>query len=224
MQKYAILLVLCLLLVWSWMTHTVKVEVNGRKYNVVGRYRNREKAAAIFAELHARMVRVMTHLKKKYVGWDSASLDAGGTAQPLYARDDLRNIALAIIRNYDPDKFYENDPALSGETAYTLNKGSTMYFCIRDKETNSDFCDFNILLFAMLHETSHIGTYNDWGHTTRFWEVFKFVLSEAAECGAYNPVDYSKSPRVYCGLEVGYNPLFDNGLRDLRQKNGPYRM
>lgn len=211
---YSVLLIIVLFLLWSWMTHTVKVEVGGRKYNVVGRYGNKAKAAAIFAELHSRMVIVMTHLKKKYVGWDSASLDAGtATSQP---HDDLRNIALAIIRNYDPDKFYENDPAMSGETAYTLNKGSTMYFCIRDKECSSDFCDFDILLFAMLHETSHIGTYNDWGHTTRFWEVFKFVLQEAAESGAYKPVDYSKSPRVYCGLEVGYNPMFDKSLRDIR--------
>lgn len=221
MYRRLLALIIVVIILWVWSTRTVPVNVGDRAYNVVGRYHNRDKAAKIFAELHKRMVKVMRHLKRKYVGFDSSIMtDLGDSAgSDELAKDDLRAITLSILRNYNPDVFYENDPAVSHETAYTLNKGATMYFCIRNKESNNEFCDFDILLFAMLHEVSHIGTYNDWGHKVRFWEVFKFILAEAAESGAYIPMDYSKSPRVYCGLEVGYNPLFDTTLRDIRKQN-----
>jgi len=208
MHKATLLIVLLICLVWITATRTVPIEVAGRKYNVVGRYHNKKRAAEIFALLHNRMMILMTHLKRKYIGVIDYNTDT--------AQDDIGRICLAIIQNYNPDVFYENDPATSSETAYTINKGTSMYFCIRSKELHQEFCDFDILLFAMLHEVSHIGTYDGWGHQVRFWEVFKFILLEAVECGIYHPQDYSKAPKDYCGLKVEYNPLFDDHLKDIR--------
>jgi hypothetical protein len=72
-----------------------------------------------------------------------------------------------------------------------------------------------MLLYVMLHEAAHIANYSTWGHDRRFWEVFRFVLKNAVEAGAYVPKDYSKAPEVYCGMDVNYSPLFDNRLADL---------
>lgn len=223
-----IVVILCILL-WVGITRTERVEFDGRQYNVVGRYSNKKRAAEVFSKLHGRMVKLSTHLKSKYLVYGPISADfvaspgtTGSSVSDLDVMEaapgapvDLVKITQAIIHNYNPDVLYENDPATSRDTAYTLNKGDSMYFCIRNKELNEEFCDFNILLFAMLHEVSHIGTYDGWGHGVRFWEVFKFVLREAVACGAYEPVDYSKNPKEYCGMKVEYNPLFDKTLRDI---------
>jgi len=99
------------------------------------------------------------------------------------------------------------------ETAYTINKGTKMMFCLRDRKTLK-LHDVDTLLFVALHEISHIGN-KAWEHGTDFWEIFKFVLKEANESGVYTPVNYAKENIVYCGLTVTYNPYFDNSLRNI---------
>jgi hypothetical protein len=216
-MKFLAICIVVLILLLFCGTNTTPVRAGARTFNVIQSYKDKEEAAKIFAELHARMVTLMTHLKKKYVG--VVDYCAGGSCSgfnlddPAYS--DRSKVVLSIIRNYNPDVFYENDPAVSRETAYTINKGRAMYFCIRDKENKYAFCDFDMLLFAMLHEVAHIGNHDGWGHHERFWEVFKFMLQEAAEAKVYTPVDYSLAPKYYCGLKVGYNPYYDTGLKSI---------
>jgi hypothetical protein len=217
MKLLAICLVFIIILLWANRTNTVPVQAGNRSYNVIQTYKDKEEAAKIFGELHRRMMVLMAHLKKKYVG--VIDYCAGGTCSGFDIDDPSRTatekVVLSIIRNYNPDVFYENDPAVSNETAYTINKGRAMYFCIRDKENQYSFCDFDMLLFAMLHEVSHIGNHDGWGHQEQFWRIFKFILQEAVEAGVYKPVDYSRFPKNYCGLDVAYNPLFDGGLKSI---------
>jgi hypothetical protein len=217
MKHLVICIVIIIFLLWTTQTNTIPVRAGDRNYNVIQSYKDREEAAKIFAEMHRRMLILMKHLKKKYVG--VIDYCAGGSCSDFDVDDPSRSTAekvvLSIIRNYNPDVFYENDPAVSRETAYTVNKGRAMYFCIRDKQRQYAFCDFDIMLFAMLHEVSHIGNHDGWGHQDQFWRIFKFVLQEAVEAGVYNPVDYSRDPKNYCGLSVAYNPLFDASLKPI---------
>jgi hypothetical protein len=67
----------------------------------------------------------------------------------------------------------------------------------------------------MLHEMAHIGNYNGWGHNKRFWSVFKFLLEEAKESKIYKPINWADYPTKYCGLDVKYNPLFDNTVMSI---------
>ena len=42
-----------------------------------------------------------------------------------------------------------------------------------------------------------------------FENNFRFLLKEAVNIEIYNPVDYSKHPQQYCGMEITDNPYFD---------------
>ena len=46
-------------------------------------------------------------------------------------------------------------------------------------------------------------------HTEEFWTNFKFLIKEADIINIYKPVDYKKSPVMYCGMNITDNPLYD---------------
>jgi predicted metal-dependent hydrolase len=59
-----------------------------------------------------------------------------------------------------------------------------------------------------LHELSHIMT-TSIGHKQEFWQNFKFVLENAKEANIYQPIDYKKNPKEYCGMTINDNPYYD---------------
>ena len=63
-------------------------------------------------------------------------------------------------------------------------------------------------MFVALHELSHIAT-KSIGHTTEFWNNFKFILKEAVKIKIYEPVNYKKKPKNYCGMKITDNPYYD---------------
>ena len=74
--------------------------------------------------------------------------------------------------------------------------------------SNSELIDENTLTFVALHELSHIAT-KSIGHTTEFWENFKFILKEAVKLGHYEPINYKEKPKEYCGMNITDNPYYD---------------
>ena len=89
--------------------------------------------------------------------------------------------------------------------AYSVNKGEELSICIREKDTEK-FLDMNIVIFVAIHELSHIMSKST-GHTDEFWDNMKYLLEEGNKVGIYNPVDYSKNPVNYCGMEINSTPL-----------------
>ena len=63
-------------------------------------------------------------------------------------------------------------------------------------------------MFVALHELSHIAS-KSIGHTDEFWNNFKFLIEEASSINIYDPVDYKKDPKQYCGMTITDNPYFD---------------
>lgn len=188
------------------------VLVDSRQWNVIGRYENKADAAALLSRVNARMIGFLRKLKTKY------NIDAVdepvGRALGHTSRSNRSNAHAMIdylLDNYNPDVFYEND-ATDGETSYTISKGAAMYICLREPSDKNKLVNESDLFFVLLHESAHIANYRGWGHGTDFWSVFKFLLVEAEAAGVYTPVDYSKYPIKYCGLDVNYNPYFDAAL------------
>lgn len=201
---WALLLVCAIIAIWWYRrAHYDTVEVEARTWNVIGKYENRADAAALLGRVNARMINFLRKLKAKY------HVDEPGGPTPVagspFAMVDY------LLDNYNPDVFYEND-ATDGETSYTINKGAAMYICLREPLDKSKLVDESDLFFVLLHESAHIANYQGWGHGEDFWSVFKFMLIEAEIAGEYTPVDYSKHPIKYCGLDVTYNPYFDKSL------------
>lgn len=162
-------------------------DVNGNTYCVRDRSKL-EMAADRLAIINNKMNELVTHVGKKYPNEENVK---------------------RLVAGYNPRKIYETLPT-SEYTAYSENKGEKLAFCL-DTEKNSKgrLIDINTLMYVALHELSHIAT-KSIGHTTEFWDNFKFLISEAKKIGVYNPIDYKKEPARYCGMDITDNPYYDH--------------
>ena len=93
-------------------------------------------------------------------------------------------------------------------TAYSENKGEKLAFCLNKEKEGNQLIDPNTLMFVAIHELSHIAT-KSIGHKDEFWNNFKFLLGEAKKIGVYEPEDYKKNSKRYCGTNITDNPYFD---------------
>tara|TARA_Y100000768_G_C23955371_1_gene672470 strand:- start:435 stop:1025 length:591 start_codon:yes stop_codon:yes gene_type:complete len=160
-------------------------DVNGKKYCV--RDRNKlEMSADKLAEINIKLDKLVSHLKTTYPDKECVKL---------------------LIKNYDPKKIYETLPT-SEFTAYSENKGEKLAFCLDTEKKNGRLIDINTLTYVALHELSHIAT-KSIGHTDEFWQNFKFLITEAKKIKIYNPIDYSKTPARYCGMNITDNPYYN---------------
>jgi hypothetical protein len=95
-----------------------------------------------------------------------------------------------LAEGFNPKKITETLPT-SEFSAYSENKGEKIAFCLDTEKNNKGrLIDLNTLTFVAIHEN------------------FKFLLQEAEKINIYKPVDYSKNPKKYCGMEINDNPYF----------------
>lgn len=111
-----------------------------------------------------------------------------------------------LLKRFDPTSIQETS-LYENATSYTVNKGSSMHLCLRQKKTLRHH-DINVITFVAVHELAHIAS-SGWGHGDEFQKNFKFLLQNAVDCGIYSPVDYSSYNTPFCGLTIKHNPLYD---------------
>lgn len=215
----ALIAIVIILSVWYYQWKMISVHgVNLRNWNVIGSYSNSNEAAELLSRAHKTLIQFMRVLETKYhidETDDTIAMEGSQHTAIVNSRGDVYNCVDTLLNNYNPDRIFENDPKWNKGTSYTMNKGESMYVCLRNRDDPSKLIDFDTLLFVLLHEISHIANYNGWGHSTRFWEVFAFILHEAQLAGLYTPINYEKYPVMYCGLEINYSPLFDPSLKKI---------
>jgi len=160
-----------------------------------------QKAADELARINSFNARFITYLRNKYL-WTANT------------NNEMKLITKRLIDNYNPDVLKENNPSSAMNTSYVLEKGRSVAFCLREKESgNHDFENREMLDFVNLHEISHLAmSYHDPGHSDEFWKTFKLLLQKAEEAKLYKPIDWSANPKNYCGLEVDYNPYYDRNV------------
>ena len=112
-----------------------------------------------------------------------------------------------LVENFDPQTVKEILPT-SEYTAYSENKGEKLAFCTTTTKKGDKLIDPNTLMYVAIHELAHIAT-KSIGHTQEFWQNFKFLLQNAVKIKIYNPVDYKKKNKNYCGMKITDNPLYD---------------
>jgi WLM domain len=179
----------------------IRSKVDGNVYEVIGSYKDPHKAADLFAGVNKSAIKFLNHLKREY--YINRDKDPDVSIKPEHHRDIVRR----IVENYNYEELKETNPTGKNGTSYTIEKGESVYMCLRSKET-LEFQDENTILFVFLHELAHVGN-KEWQHTEIYWRIFKFVLSEAVRAGIYKSVDYKLYPIHYCGLSIDYNPLED---------------
>jgi hypothetical protein len=112
-----------------------------------------------------------------------------------------------LVEKFNPKKISETLPT-SKYTAYSENKGEKLAFCTTTTKEGSKLIDENTLAFVAVHELGHVMT-ESVGHTKEFWQNFKFLLKNAVKIGIYQPIDYKKKPKNYCGMKITDNPFYD---------------
>ena len=112
-----------------------------------------------------------------------------------------------LVEGFNPKKIVETLPT-SKYTAYSQNKGEKMAFCLNKKKDSDELIDLNTLTFVAIHELAHVAT-KSVGHTDEFWQNFKFLLQIAKKLNIYEPIDYSKKPKEYCGMTINDNPYYE---------------
>jgi predicted metal-dependent hydrolase len=161
-------------------------QVDGNKYCV----RERSKltlAVDLLANITVNMNKLVKYLDEKY--------------------PDRENVK-RLVKGYNPKTITETLPT-SEYTAYSENKGEKIAFCLNtEKKDGSRLIDENTLMFVALHELSHVAS-KSIGHTDEFWNNFKFLIKEAETISIYNPEDYKKNSKRYCGTNIIDNPYFD---------------
>jgi len=112
-----------------------------------------------------------------------------------------------LKKNFNPTRISETLPT-SEHTAYSENKGEKLAFCLNTTKEGNKLIDLNTLTFVAIHELSHIMTKSE-GHKQVFWQNFKFLLENAKEANIYQPINYKKEPKEYCGMNITDNPYYD---------------
>jgi hypothetical protein len=181
-------LLLCLRIYYDSDMFNLKCIISSKDGN---RYcvRERQKlelAANLLAEVTAKCKALVQYMKEKHP-------------------DDPR--VKRLVEGFNPQKISETLPT-SELTAYSENKGEKIAFCLNTTKNGDKLIDINTLTFVALHELSHILT-ESIGHKQEFWNNFKFVLVNAKAAGIYDPVDYKKNPKEYCGMTINDNPYYD---------------
>ena len=126
-----------------------------------------------------------------------------------YLKDEFpnRENVKRLAEKFNPKKISETLPT-SKYTAYSENKGEKLAFCTTTTKEGSKLIDENTLTFVAIHELGHVMT-ESVGHTKEFWQNFKFLLKNAVKIGIYQPIDYKKKPKNYCGMKITDNPYYD---------------
>ena len=181
-------LFLCLRIYYESDAYNLKCIIaskDGNRYCV----REREKlelAANLLASVTAKCKELVEYMKKKH---------------PSDPR------VIKLVEGFNPKSISETLPT-SELTAYSENKGEKIAFCLNTTKEGNKLIDLSTLTFVALHELSHIMTASI-GHKQEFWQNFKFVLENAKEANIYQPIDYKKAPKEYCGMKINDNPYYD---------------
>jgi len=112
-----------------------------------------------------------------------------------------------LKQNFNPKTISETLPT-SEHTAYSENKGEKIAFCLNTTKEGNKLIDLSTLTFVAIHELSHVMTKVE-GHKQVFWQNFKFLLENAKEANIYQPIDYKKEPKEYCGMKITDSPYYD---------------
>ena len=183
-----VILLLCLKIYLesdSFNLRCIISEVDGNKYCV----RERSKIT-MAADLLATVTQKLTDLVE-YVG------------EKYPEKENVKR----LLANFNPSKIQETLPT-SKLTAYSENKGEKIAFCLTTRKQNNDLIDIETLTFVGIHELAHVASISV-GHNREFWDNFKFLLEQAKSSNIYNPVDYKKNPKEYCGMTISDNPYYD---------------
>lgn len=159
--------------------HYVSSKIDGRSY-LVRKLPDSSEAADIMARLNRKLTALVQHMVAKY------------------SEGEHKDSVAQLFENYNPEAMSEGGTEI-GYTSYSVNKGEKIVMCLRQKDGR--FVDENVLAYVAIHELGHLMT-DEIGHTKKFWDNFKLLLTEAMSMSLYDKIDYDSDPQSYCGITI----------------------
>ena len=133
----------------------------------------------------------------------------GGSSERQILEQDmkmkLKEAIDRLISNFNSDAFSETTPD-SKYTSYSVNKGESINFCIRQKTDGEPIVKENIMTFVAIHEMGHLMT-KSIGHDPIFWGNMRLLLKIAIDNGLYKNIDFNTKSEPYCGIKISDTPL-----------------
>ena len=203
-EFFAIFILLIILIIYDkhktiydyFSSNNIVADYDKKSYRVCGGFANNNKAADRLAKVHEFIIQYLKFVKKKFI------INRIGPDHHI-------KFFQRMLSNYNPDNIFENCPSKGEDTSFVSNKGSQFGMCLRKQDPHRNkFHGMSILKFVILHELTHLGC-STYGHGAEFWQWFKVTLTQAVASKLYKPVDYSKYPDNYCGLNLNSNPYCD---------------
>jgi hypothetical protein len=168
----------------------VLLKASDGKYYKIQDLPHKKDAAEMMATIHGNIQKVISFYR-----------------QEEYATDEPARL---MVERFNPDSIMEN-AVTSSDTSYSENKGEKIVICLRDKTNPPEYplIEMNTVMFVVLHEMAHLMTagLDAHKHTREFWSNFRRLLEDASKLGVYSPVNYSKNPVSYCGMQITDSPL-----------------
>jgi hypothetical protein len=159
----------------------IKSDADSTEYTVQSEFKDKKEAAELLAELNNIVRKFLDELKRQFP-------------------QDQR--VQRLVRKYPgTEDILEGNPVNdSNSTAYSVAKGEKLVICLRSKD-DKKLLDKNVIMFVILHELSHIMS-ETYGHNAEFNENFKFLLKQAMKSGIYKYINFSVTPKKYCGMMI----------------------
>ena len=176
----------------TFIATKVVSDIDGRKYRVSGAYTNTKDASNTMANINDFIFNFLKFLRNKFIFKKIGTYDE-------------QEFVKRVLKNYNPDVIFENDPKAGEDTSYVINKGDQFAICLRNKQTKK-LIELNVIMFVAIHELSHIMTV-EIGHTTKFWNNMKFILKNSIKHNIYKKQNFKDNPAPYCGMIITSSPL-----------------
>lgn len=87
-------------------------------------------------------------------------------------------------------------------TSYSVNKGEQIVFCLRTKDLEQKIHEYNLIMYVVLHEISHVACPIYDNHGPLFKKIFAFLTKEAVKLNLYEIIDFNTNPKIYCGMKI----------------------
>lgn len=161
----------------------VKSDIDG-EYYLVRDLDDKQQASNLLARIKKSIIMLTNHL---YSNKDTKYIEYQQYIVQLHYR--IKNV---VVIESSEDSVY---------TSYSINKGEQIVFCLRSRRIKNQIHKFNLLMYVVLHEMSHVAC-PEYGHTPLFKRIFAFITGVSIEIGLYQKIDFANGPTEYCGLII----------------------
>ncbi len=163
----------------------IKSDVDGNYY-LVRNTDDKNQAANMLAKIHLDILKLSNFLEK----------NKNNDKYKEYKE------YIELLHKKSPSIILVESTQDSAYTSYSVNKGEQIVFCLRTKRTGNEIHDYNLVMYVVLHEISHVACPVYDNHGPLFRKIFAFLTKEAINLGIYKRIDFNSKSENYCGMEI----------------------